>query len=83
MTSSPDFSTEEWLLLDAVAHQYGTDPGALLLWPPWRLGAAVTAYCRGRAAHAERMADVRPGAEGAMMLLVQQMAVTMMGGGGG
>lgn len=54
-----------------------------MTWPPWRLGAALKAYNARQAAKAARLAEVRPGAEGAMMIMVQTMAMSMIGGGSG
>jgi len=70
-------------VLGAVGAFFGVDPGAMALWPPWRLGAALRGYNAARRVRAEQLAEVRPGAEGAMMLMVQTMAMSMIGGGGG
>lgn len=37
----PPFSEETLLLLHRIATAYGTDPGSVLSWSPFRIGLAI------------------------------------------
>lgn len=78
----PPFSDADWRLLDALAARYGTDPGSILLWPPWRVRAAVEGFRAHREAHAEAMRDAAPTAESMIAFILHHAAARALFGGG-